>query len=100
MQFTPINDRVLVRRLNTEEITRSGIIIPGSAQEKPSEGQVIAIGRGKINADGTITELLLKKGDRVAFGKYSGAEIKFEGEEYVVMKEDEILGVFSDEQKS
>jgi chaperonin GroES len=88
----PLHDRVLVKRIE-EEQTRRGIIIPDSAKEKPQEGQVIAVGAGKVADDGTKTPLDIKAGDRVLFGKYSGSEVKLDGEEYIIMKEEDVLGV-------
>ena len=93
MHFRPLHDRVVVRRLEQEEKTAGGIIIPDTAKEKPQEGEVIAVGEGKRKDDGTRIELDVKEGDRVLFGKYSGSEIKIDGEELLIMREDEILGV-------
>ena len=93
MKFRPLHDRVLVRRVEAEEKTAGGIIIPDTAKEKPQEGEVIAVGAGKYKEDGTRQELDVKAGDRVLFGKYSGSEIKIDGEELLIMREDEILGV-------
>jgi chaperonin GroES len=89
----PLHDRVIVKRKDPETKTVSGIIIPDSAKEKPQEGEVIAVGVGRTKDDGTIIALDVKKGDRILFGKYSGTEIKIDGEEYLMMKEDDILGV-------
>src|ERR671920_2060765 len=89
----PLHDRVLVKRLDEQEQMRGGIIIPDTAKEKPQEGEVIAAGEGKFREDGTRQTLDVKKGDRVLFGKYSGSEIKLDGEEFLIMREDEILGV-------
>jgi chaperonin GroES len=89
----PLQDRVIVRRIEEGEQVRGGIIIPDSAKEKPQEGEVIAVGEGKYREDGTRQTLDVKKGDRVLFGKYSGSEIKLDGEEVLIMREDEILGV-------
>ncbi len=88
----PLHDRVLVQRLNEEEKTKGGIIIPDSAKEKPQEGKVIAIGNGRYE-DGKLIPLQVKAGEKILFSKYSGNEIKIDGEEYLIMKEDEILGV-------
>ena len=93
MKFRPLHDRVVVRRVKSEEKTAGGIIIPDTAQEKPMEGEVIAVGAGARNEAGAIVALDVKAGDRILFGKYSGAEIKIDGEEYLILKEDEILGV-------
>ena len=89
----PLHDRVIVKRIEEGEQVRGGIIIPDTAKEKPQEGEVIAVGEGKRKDDGTRQTLDVKKGDRVLFGKYSGSEIKLDGEEYLIMREDEILGV-------
>jgi chaperonin GroES len=89
----PLQDRVIVKRVAEEQKTKGGIIIPDSAKEKPVEGQVIAVGRGKILDDGKLRELDVKKGDRVLFGKYAGTEIKIEGEDFLILREDDILGV-------
>jgi chaperonin GroES len=91
----PLHDRVLLRRLEEGEQVRGGIIIPDTAKEKPQQGEVVAVGEGKINKDGTRQPPDVKPGDRVLFGKYSGSEVKLDGEEYLIMREDEILGVFT-----
>ncbi|MEG3620230.1 co-chaperone GroES [Magnetovibrio sp. PR-2] len=93
MKFRPLHDRVLVRRLETEEKTAGGIIIPDTAQEKPSEGVIVAVGSGIHKEDGTVAPLELKEGDNVLFGKWGGTEIKFGGEDLLIMKESDILGV-------
>ena len=93
MKFRPLQDRILVKRVDSEEKTAGGIIIPNSAQEKPQEGLVVAIGNGKRLDDGTLIEVDLKKGDRILFGKYSGSEVSIDGEEHLILREDEILGV-------
>lgn len=93
MQFTPLHDRILVKRLNEEEKTKGGIIIPDSAKEKPAEGQVMAVGTGRRTEDGKVIALEVKKGDKILFGKYSGTEIKIEGEEFLVMPENDVLGI-------
>src|SRR5918999_4251532 len=90
----PLHDRVLIKRVDEEEQVRGGIIIPDTAKEKPQQGEVIAVGDGKIRDDGTRQPLDVKQGDRVLFGKYSGSEILIDDEEFVIMREDEILGVF------
>jgi chaperonin GroES len=93
MKIRPLYDRSVVKRIEERETTRRGIIIPDSAQEKPQEGEVIAVGRGKRLEDGQLVALDLKAGDRVLFGKYSGNEIKLEGVEYIIMREEDVLGV-------
>jgi chaperonin GroES len=91
--FTPLHDRILVRRVDEGETIRGGIIIPDSAKEKPQEGEVIAVGKGKSNDEGKVFPLDVKAGDRVLFGKYSGTEIKIDGEEFLIMREEEVLGI-------
>jgi chaperonin GroES len=91
----PLHDRIIVKRLDEQEQMRGGIIIPDTAKEKPQQGEIIAAGEGKIREDGTRQALDVKMGDRVLFGKYSGSEVKIDGEEYLIMREDEILGVFT-----
>ena len=93
MGFRPLHDRVLVRRVESEEKTAGGIIIPDSAKEKPSEGEVIAVGSGHKAEDGKITPLDVKAGDRVLFGKWSGTEVKLDGKDLLIMKESDILGL-------
>ena len=93
--ITPLHDRVIVRRIEEGEQVRGGIIIPDSAKEKPQEGEVVAAGAGKYKEDGTRQPLDIKPGDRVLFGKYSGSEIKIDGEELLIMREDEILGIIA-----
>ena len=93
MKIRPLHDRVVVRRIEEQETVRGGIIIPDSAKEKPQEGEVIAVGAGKRNDDGKLIPLDVKAGDRILFGKYSGSEIKLDGNEYLIMREDEVLGV-------
>ena len=92
-KFRPLHDRLLVKRVEAEEKSKGGIIIPDSAKEKPIEGKVIAVGNGKILDDGKTRNLEVKVGEKVLFGKYSGTEIKIEGEEHVILREDEVLGV-------
>jgi chaperonin GroES len=92
-KFTPLHDRVLVRRIEEVGTTRGGIIIPDSAKDKPSEGEVIAVGRGKSNHEGKVFPLAVKEGDHILFGKYSGTEIKLDGEDFIIMREEEVLGV-------
>ncbi len=94
MKIRPLYDRIVVKRIDEQETTRSGIIIPDSAQEKPQEAEVVAVGNGKRLEDGTLVALVVKTGDRILFGKYSGNEIRLDGEEYLIMREDDILGVF------
>lgn len=93
MKIRPLHDRIIVKRLEEEEKTKGGIIIPDTAKEKPMEGKVIAVGKGKVLDDGKLQPLDVKAGDRVLFGKYSGTEVKIEGEEHLIMREDDILGV-------
>jgi chaperonin GroES len=93
MGFRPLHDRVLVRRIEAEEKTTGGIIIPDSAKEKPQEGEVISVGSGIRNDDGKVTPLDVKSGDRILFGKWSGTEVKVDGEDLIIMKESDILGV-------
>ena len=89
----PLHDRVILKRVKEEEKTKGGIIIPDSAKEKPVEGEVVAVGNGKHNEDGTVRKLDVKVGDRVLFGKYSGTEVKIDGEEHLIMREDDLLAV-------
>jgi chaperonin GroES len=91
----PLHDRVIIKRLDEAEQMRGGIIIPDTAKEKPQQGEVIAAGEGKIRDDGTRQPLDVKPGDRVLFGKYSGSEVKLDDQEYLIMREDEILGIFT-----
>jgi chaperonin GroES len=93
MQIRPLYDRLVVRRVEQKESIQNGIIIPDSAKEKPQEAEVVAVGRGKRLEDGTVVSLDVKVGDRILFGKYSGSEIKLDGEEYLILREDEVLGV-------
>ncbi len=93
MKIRPLQDRLVVKRLAEEEKTKGGIIIPDSAKEKPIEGEVIAVGSGKVSDDGKQRPLDVKKGDRVLFGKYSGTEIKLDGVEHLILREDDILGI-------
>ena len=93
MQVTPLHDRVLVKRLAEEEKSKGGIIIPDTAKEKPIQGEVIAVGKGRIADDGKVRALDVKKGDKVLFGKYAGTEIKIEGDEFLMMREEDILGI-------
>jgi chaperonin GroES len=98
-KLTPLHDRILVRRVEQEETSRGGIVIPDTAKDKPQEGEVVAVGKGKINQDGKILPLDVKEGDRILFGKYAGSEIKLDGEEFVIMREDEVLGILSGARK-
>ena len=91
--LTPLHDRIVVRRIEEGETVRGGIIIPDSAKEKPQEGEVIAVGKGKSNDEGKVFPLDVKAGDRVLFGKYSGTEIKIDGEDFLMMREEEVLGI-------
>src|SRR3984885_6187143 len=101
MNIRPLYDRIVVKRIDEKETTRNGIIIPDSAQEKPQEGEVLATGNGKRLEDGTIVALDVKAGDRVLFGKYSGSEIKLDGVEFIIMREDDVLGILiADAQKT
>jgi len=93
MNIRPLHDRIIVERIEEETTTASGIIIPDSAKEKPQEGTVIAVGKGKVTEDGKVLPLDVKVGDKVLFGKYSGTDIKIEGNEYLMMREDDVLGV-------
>jgi len=93
MKLRPLQDRILVQRVKEEEKTKGGIIIPDTAKEKPIEGRVIAVGIGKLSEKGKRIALEVQKGERILFGKYSGNEIKIEGEEYLIMREDDVLGV-------
>lgn len=96
----PLHDRVIIERLDEQEQIRGGIIIPDTAKEKPQQGKVIAAGEGKFRDDGTRQPLDVKAGDRVLFGKFSGSEVKIDGQEYLIMREDEILGVFTETAKT
>lgn len=94
MKLRPLHDRIIVRRLEGEERSAGGIIIPDTAKEKPQQGEVVAVGKGKLLDNGKIVPLLIKQGDRVLFAKWGGTEIKVEGEELLIMREDDILGIF------
>src|SRR5438552_15107688 len=94
-KFTPLHDRVLARRVEEAGTTRGGILIPDSAKDKPQEGEVISAGKGKVNEDGKLFPLAVKEGDRILFGKYAGTEIKLDGEDFVIMREEEVLGIIS-----
>jgi len=95
MGFQPLHDRVLVERVEAEQKTAGGIIIPDSAQEKPQKGKIIAVGAGTVKDNGTVAALTVKAGDTILFGKWSGTEIKLDGKEYLIMKESDILGILS-----
>jgi chaperonin GroES len=92
-KLTPLHDRIVVRRVEEAETTRGGIIIPDSAKDKPQEGEVMAVGRGKTNDEGKTFPLDVKAGDRILFGKYAGTEIKIDGEDFLIMREEEVLGI-------
>jgi chaperonin GroES len=92
-KFTPLHDRILIRRVEEAETTRGGIIIPDTAKDKPQEGEVIAVGKGKQTEDGKVLPMAVKAGDRILFGKYAGTEIKLDGEDFVIMREEEVLGI-------
>ena len=93
MKFRPLQDRILIKRIDREDKSSGGIIIPDTAKEKPQEGEVVAVGNGKRMDDGKVQPLDVKSGDRVLFGKYSGSEIKLDGEEHLILREDEVLGI-------
>jgi chaperonin GroES len=99
-KLTPLHDRILVRRIDEGETVRGGIIIPDTAKEKPQEGEVIAVGKGKKNEEGKVFPLDVQEGDRILFGKYSGTEIRIDGEELLIMREEEVLGIISGAAKS
>jgi chaperonin GroES len=93
VNFVPLHDRILVRRVEERETTKSGLIIPDTAKEKPQDGEVLAVGKGKVKDDGKVIPMQLKPGDRVLFGKYAGTDIILDGEDYLIMREDEVLGI-------
>jgi chaperonin GroES len=93
MKIRPLQDRILVKRIDEEETTKGGIIIPDTAKEKPQEGKVIAVGKGKVQEDGKLQPLDVKKGDKVLFSKYAGTEVNIEGDEHLIIREDDVLGV-------
>ncbi len=93
MKLRPLQDRILVQRLEEEEKTKGGIIIPDTAKEKPAEGKVFSVGKGKLDENGKRIAVEVKKGDRILFGKYSGTEVKIEGKEYLIMREEDVLGI-------
>ena len=100
MNIRPLHDRIVVKRIEEKETKVGGLFIPDSAKEKPQEGEVVAVGKGKRLEDGKLAPLDLQKGDRILFGKYSGSEIRLDGEEYLIMREDEVLGVLEGAAKS
>ena len=93
MKIRPLQDRIIVKRIEEEETSKGGIIIPDTAKEKPQEGKVVAVGKGKIRDDGVLQKLDIKKGDRVLFGKFAGTEVTLEDEEHLIIREDEVLGI-------
>jgi chaperonin GroES len=93
MKFRPLQDRIIIRRIDEEETTAGGLIIPDTAKEKPQEGKVVAVGKGKMRDDGKLQTLDVKKGDRVLFGKFAGTEVTLDGTEYVIIREDDVLGI-------
>ncbi len=93
MKIRPLQDRIIVKRIGEEETTAGGIIIPDSAKEKPQEGKVVAVGKGRIRDDGVLQKPDIKKGDRVLFGKFAGTEVTLEGEEHLIIREDDVLGI-------
>ena len=95
MNIRPLQDRIIVKRLEEEEKTKGGIIIPDAAKEKPMQGEVVAAGKGKVNENGKINPLDVKVGDKILFGKYSGTEVKLDGEDYLIMREEDVLGVLA-----
>jgi len=99
MNIRPLYDRIVVKRIEEKETVQGGIIIPDTAKEKPQEGEVVAVGKGKRLEDGKLVPLDLKVGDRILFGKYSGSDIKLDGDEYLIMREDEVLGILDETSK-
>jgi chaperonin GroES len=99
MKIRPLYDRIVVKRIEEQESVKGGIIIPDTAKEKPQEGEVVAVGKGKRLEDGRVVPLDVQAGDRILFGKYSGSEIKVDGEEFLIMREDDVLGVIEDTTK-
>jgi chaperonin GroES len=93
MKLRPLQDRIIVERIDEEEMSAGGIIIPDSAKEKPQEGKIIAVGKGKISEDGKLTPVDVKKGDKILFSKYAGTEVNIDGEEHLIIREDDVLGV-------
>ena len=99
MKIRPLYDQIVVKRIEEQETVKGGIIIPDTAKEKPQEGEVVAVGRGKRLEDGNVVPLNVQAGDRILFGKYSGSEVKVDGEEFLIMREDDVLGVIEDASK-
>jgi chaperonin GroES len=99
-KLTPLHDRIVVRRVEEAETTKGGLIIPDSAKDKPQEGEVISVGKGKSNEEGKVRPLDVKEGDRILFGKYAGTEIKIDGEDFLIMREEEVLGILSGAKKA
>jgi chaperonin GroES len=99
-KLTPLHDRILVRRVEEQETTRGGLIIPDTAKDKPQEGEVVSAGKGKIMEDGKVRPLDVKAGDRILFGKYSGNEVKLDGEEFLIMREEDVLGIIETAKKA
>ncbi len=99
-KLTPLHDRILVRRVEEQETTRGGLIIPDSAKDKPQEGEVVSAGKGKISEEGKVRPLDVKAGDRILFGKYAGTEVKLDGEEFLIMREEEVLGIIEGAKKA
>jgi chaperonin GroES len=99
MKIRPLHDRILVKRIDEEETVRGGIIIPDSAKEKPQQADVIAVGNGRVLKDGSRQALDVKEGDHILFGKYSGSEVKLDGEEYLILREEDVLGILSSKKK-
>ena len=97
MDFRPLHDRILIKRIEEKEAVKGGIIIPDTAKEKPQEGEVVAVGHGKKTEEGKVIALDVKAGDRILFGKYSGSEIKIDGQEYLILREEEVLGIIEDQ---
>jgi chaperonin GroES len=99
-KLTPLHDRILIRRVEETETTRGGLIIPDTAKDKPQEGEVVSVGKGKITEDGKVRPLDVKAGDRVLFGKYAGTEVKIDGEDFLIMREEEVLGIIETAKKA
>jgi chaperonin GroES len=99
-KLTPLHDRIVIRRIEEAETSRGGIIIPDSAKDKPQEGEVVSVGKGKVNEEGKVRPLDVKEGDRILFGKYAGTEIKIDGEDFLIMREEEVLGILSGAKKA
>jgi chaperonin GroES len=99
-KLTPLHDRILVRRLEEQETTRGGLIIPDTAKDKPQEGEVVSVGKGKISEEGKVRPLDVKAGDHILFGKYAGTEVKIDGEDFLIMREEEVLGIIEGAKKA